>query len=212
MSTTVFCIATTEHQAQDIAKALRENGFASDDISVLFSDRKGSRDFAHEQHTKAPEGAIAGVGTGGAIGGALGWVIGIGALAIPGVGPFIAAGPIMALLAGAAVGATVGGITGALVGMGIPEIEAKQYAGKIKAGNILLSVHTTNSAEITNVKQIFRDAKAQDISSTTEASVKGTQAKTQPEKTKDKRYMTTASGIPIAPTSQTRARGPERRL
>lgn len=137
----------------------------------LFPDRSGTRDFAHEQHTKAPEGAVAGAGTGGALGGALGWVIGIGALAIPGVGPFIAAGPIMALLAGAAVGATVGGITGALIGMGIPEIEAKRYEGKIKAGNILISVHADDSAEVETAKRIFREANAQDISSTGEAAV-----------------------------------------
>lgn len=186
MNKAVFCIATNEAQAQGITKTLRESGFASDDISVLFPDRSGTRDFAHEQHTKAPEGAVAGAGTGGAIGGALGWVIGIGALAIPGVGPFIAAGPIMALLAGAAVGATVGGITGALIGMGIPEIEAKRYEGKIKAGNILISVHTDKATEIDRAKKIFTDANAQDISSTGEASVKGTQAKTNQGQTSSK--------------------------
>ena len=171
MNKSVFCIAATESEAQGITNALRDNGFAGDDISVLFPDRSGTRDFAHEQNTKAPEGAVTGAGTGGAIGGALGWVIGIGALAIPGVGPFIAAGPIMALLAGAAVGATVGGITGALIGMGIPEIEAKRYEGKIKAGNILISVHADNSTEVDTAKRIFREANAQDISSTGEASV-----------------------------------------
>lgn len=171
MNTSVFCIAATESEAQRITNTLRENGFASDDISVLFPDRSGTRDFAHEQNTKAPEGAVAGAGTGGALGGALGWVIGIGALAIPGVGPFIAAGPIMALLAGAAVGATVGGITGALIGMGIPEIEAKRYEGKIKAGNILISVHADNGTEVETAKRIFREADAQDISSTGEAGV-----------------------------------------
>jgi hypothetical protein len=138
MNKAVFCIASSESQAQGITNTLRDCGFVNEDISILFPDRSGTRDFAHEQHTKAPEGAMAGVGTGGALGGAVGWVIGLGALAIPGVGPFIAAGPIMALLAGAAVGATVGGITGALIGMGIPEIEAKRYEGKIRAGNILI--------------------------------------------------------------------------
>jgi len=171
MNKAVFCIAASESDAQGITNTLRTNGFASDDISVLFPDRSGTRDFAHEQHTKAPEGAATGAGTGGAIGGALGWVIGIGALAIPGVGPFIAAGPIMALLAGAAVGATVGGITGALIGMGIPEIEAKRYEGKIKAGNILISVHTDNATEVDTAKRIFREANAHDISSTIEAAV-----------------------------------------
>ena len=108
---------------------------------MLFPDKSGTRDFAHEQHTKAPEGAAAGAGTGGVLGGVFGWLVGIGSLAIPGVGPLIAAGPIMAALAGAGVGAAVGGLSGALIGLGIPEYEAKQYEGKIKQGNILISVH-----------------------------------------------------------------------
>lgn len=174
MNKSVLCIAATESQAQDITNTLHENGIASDDISVLFPDRSGSRDFAHEQNTKAPEGGMTGAGTGGVLGGALGWVVGIGALAIPGVGPFIAAGPIVALLAGAAVGATVGGITGALIGMGIPEIEAKQYEGKIKAGNILISVHTDNATEVKTAKRIFREANAEDIAVTGEAAVTDT--------------------------------------
>lgn len=193
MNKSVFCIATTESQAQGITHALRENGFVNDDISVLFPDRSGTRDFAHEQHTKAPEGAVTGAGTGGAIGGALGWVIGIGALAIPGVGPFIAAGPIMALLAGAAVGATVGGITGALIGMGIPEIEAKRYEGKIKAGNILISVHADDATKIENAKRIFRVANAQDISSTDEAAVTGNKDTSRQSEDARKRNSTTIS-------------------
>src|SRR4030095_13155260 len=115
------------------------------DISVLFPDKSGTRDFAHEQNTKAPEGAAAGAGTGGILGGALGWLVGIGTLAIPGLGPFIAAGPIMAALSGAAAGAALGGITGALLRMGIPEYEAQRYEGKLKEGNILISVHTKDS-------------------------------------------------------------------
>ena len=134
-------------QAVRIANALKEAGFGDDDISVLFPDKTGTRDFAHEQNTKAPEGAATGAGAGGIVGGGLGWLVGIGSLAIPGVGPFIAAGPIMAALGGAAIGATVGGLTGALVGMGIPEIEAKQYESKIRGGNILISVHTESSDE-----------------------------------------------------------------
>src|SRR5206468_4762230 len=102
----------------------------------------GTKDFAHEKHTKAPEGATTGAGTGAVVGGALGWLAGIGALAIPGLGPFIAAGPIMAALAGAGVGGTVGGVTGALIGLGIPEYEAKRYEGRITKGGILLSVHS----------------------------------------------------------------------
>jgi hypothetical protein len=169
--TAVFGIATSESQAERIANDLKGAGFVGDDISVLFPDKAGSRDFAHEQHTKAPEGAAAGAGAGGLVGGGLGWLVGIGSLAIPGVGPFIAAGPIMAALAGAAVGATAGGLTGALVGLGIPEYEAKQYEGKIKKGNMLISVHTEDRAEVSRAKEIFKEDGAEDISSTGEASV-----------------------------------------
>jgi hypothetical protein len=171
MAKSVFGIATSESQAEKIANDLKAAGFPGDDISVLFPDKAGSRDFAHEQHTKAPEGAAAGAGTGGVLGGGLGWLIGIGSLAIPGVGPFIAAGPIMAALGGAAVGAAVGGLTGALVGLGIPEYEAKQYEGKIRSGNMLISVHTDDGTETTRAKDIFKRDGAEDISSTTEASV-----------------------------------------
>lgn len=206
MNKSVFCIAATESEAQGITNTLRGNGFASDDISILFPDRSGTRDFAHEQHTKAPEGAVTGAGTGGALGGALGWAIGIGALAIPGVGPFIAAGPIMALLAGAAVGATVGGITGALIGMGIPEIEAKRYEGKIKAGNILISVHADNATEVETAKRIFRKANAQDISSTGEAGVTDKTGTTSQSEVTDKRNSTTVFG-----TGSTHATGTDRK-
>lgn len=136
MKKAVFGIVKTENQAINIANQLQAAGFSPNDISVLFPDRTGTRDFAHEQHTKAPEGAAAGAGTGAVLGGALGWMVGIGSLAIPGLGPFIAAGPIMAALAGAGAGAAAGGLAGALIGMGIPELEAKQYEGKIKNGNI----------------------------------------------------------------------------
>jgi len=166
----VFCIAKTRAQAEQIVSQLEAANFSNNDISVLFPDKQTTRDFAHEKNTKAPEGAITGASTGGVIGGALGWIAGIGALAIPGAGPFIAAGPIMAALSGAAVGAAVGGIAGALIGLGIPEIEAKRYEGKVKAGNILLSVHTENSAEISRAKEIFTNAGAEDICTTGEAS------------------------------------------
>jgi len=166
----VFCIATSRGQADGIVDQLKAANFSNNDISVLFPDKDTTRDFAHEKNTKAPEGVATGVSTGGVIGGALGWVAGIGALAIPGVGPFIAAGPIIAALSGAAVGATVGGIAGGLIGLGIPEIEAKRYEGKIKEGNLLLSVHTENSDEITRAKDIFTKAGAQDICTTGEAS------------------------------------------
>jgi len=173
----VFCIATTRSQADQIVDQLKNANFSNNDISVLFPDKDTTRDFAHEKHTKAPEGTATGAGTGGIIGGALGWIAGIGALAIPGVGPFIAAGPIMAALSGAAVGAAVGGVAGGLIGLGIPEIEAKRYEGKIREGNLLLSVHTENSEEITRAKDIFTKAGAQDICTTGEASTpKGTKA------------------------------------
>src|ERR1035441_3589468 len=141
----VFCIATSRGQADRIVDSLKNGNFSNNDISVLFPDKGTTRDFAHEKNTKSPEGAVAGAGTGGVIGGAVGWIAGIGALAIPGVGPFIAAGPIMAALSGVAVGAAMGGIAGGLIGLGIPEIEAKRYEGKVKAGNLLISVHTEDS-------------------------------------------------------------------
>jgi hypothetical protein len=167
----VFGIASDREQAERIANALQAGGFNASDISVLFPDKAGTRDFAHEKNTKAPEAATTGASTGGLLGGGLGWLVGIGTLAIPGLGAFVAAGPIMAALSGAAVGATVGGLAGALVGMGIPEIEAKQYEGKIRDGNILISVHTDNDEERERAKDIFKLEAAHDISSTGEASV-----------------------------------------
>ena len=166
----VFCIARDQSQAIQITDALRAQGFTGDDISVLLPDKSGTRDFAHEQHTKAPEGAATGGVTGGVLGGALGWLVGIGALAIPGVGPFIAAGPIMAALGGAAIGAGVGGLTGALVGMGIPEMEAKLYEGKIKAGNVLIAVHTDDRDEMAKAERVFTAAGATDIKRGSESS------------------------------------------
>jgi hypothetical protein len=163
----VFCIVNSEAQARQIVDDLKAAGFASNDISALFPDKQGSRDFAHEQETKAPEGAATGATAGGLLGGSLGWLAGIGALAIPGVGPFIAAGPIMAALGGAATG----GLTGALVGYGIPELEAKQYEGKVKGGNILMSVHTEDREQVSRVKEIFKRHNAEDIAYTGESSV-----------------------------------------
>jgi hypothetical protein len=149
---------------------LKSAGFSNRDISVLLPESSGSRDFAHEKGTKAPEGATTGAGTGVVLGGAMGWLLGIGALAIPGLGPFIAAGPIMAALAGAGVGGAVGGITGALIGMGIPEYEAKRYEGRVKDGGILLSVHCDSSEWIKRAKQVLERTGAQDVSSSGEAS------------------------------------------
>ena len=171
MAKAVFGLVDSETQAERIVDNLKVAGFSNNDISVLFPDKAGTRDFAHEKATKAPEGAAAGAGTGTVVGGVLGWLVGVGSLAIPGVGPLIAAGPIMAALAGAGVGAAVGGLSGALIGMGIPEYEAKQYEGKIKQGNILISVHSENSDEVKRAKEIFERAGAHDISSTGEESV-----------------------------------------
>jgi len=165
----IFCIATSRVQAEQIVDRLKSANFSNNDISALFPDKETNRDFAHEKNTKAPEGAVTGASTGGVLGGALGWLVGIGALAIPGVGPFIAAGPIMAALGGAAIGAAAGGIAGGLIGLGIPELEAKRYEEKIKSGNILISVHTENSDEIKRAKEIFTQANAQDICSTGES-------------------------------------------
>jgi hypothetical protein len=171
MAKAVFGLVDSESQAERIVDSLKSAGFSNNDISVLFPDKTGTRDFAHEQNTKAPEGAATGAGLGGITGGVLGWLVGIGSLAIPGVGPFIAAGPIMAALAGAGVGAAVGGLSGALIGMGIPELEAKQYEGKIRGGNILISVHSEDSEERSRAKEIFERLGAHDISYTGEESV-----------------------------------------
>jgi len=171
MKKVVMGIVETRLQAESIISALETIGIRTEEVSVLFPDKNGRSDFAHEHNTKAPEGAVAGVGTGGVLGGTLGLLAGIGALAIPGFGPLIAAGPLLAALSGAAAGAAVGGLAGALVGMGIPEIEAKQYEGKLLGGNILLAVHIEKSAARKQVEDIMRRAGAHDITSTTEASV-----------------------------------------
>jgi hypothetical protein len=171
MTKAVFCIAKSTEQAELIVSNLKNAGFSNNDISVLFPDKNSTRDFAHEKHTKAPEGAAIGGAVGIGTGAVLGWLAGIGSLAIPGIGPFIAAGPIMGALSGAAVGAAAGGLSGALIGLGIPEYEAKRYEGKIIGGSALISVHTTNGETVDQVKEIFEQANAEDISSTEEASV-----------------------------------------
>jgi hypothetical protein len=168
-NTAVFGIYSSYTTAEMAVDSLKTAGFSNRDISVLFPRSAGSRDFAHEKGTKAPEGATAGAGTGVVLGGTMGWLLGVGALAIPGLGPFIAAGPIMAALAGAGVGGAVGGITGALIGIGIPEYEAKRYEGRVKDGGILLSVHSEGSESTKQAKQILEYTGAQDISSTGEA-------------------------------------------
>jgi hypothetical protein len=167
-NTAVFGIYGSQAEAERAVSSLQSAGFRSTDISVLFPENEGTKDFAHEKGTKAPEGATTGAGTGAVLGGALGWLTGIGALAIPGLGPFIAAGPIMAALAGAGVGGAVGGLTGALIGMGIPEYEAKRYEGRVKNGGILLSVHSDNSDWTGRAKKILEATNAQDIASASE--------------------------------------------
>jgi len=169
-NTAVFGIYRDQMGVESAVDALRQQGFRNTDISVLFPENEGTKDFAHEKHTKAPEGATTGAASGAVLGGGLGWLAGIGALAIPGLGPFIAAGPIVAALAGAGAGGVVGGLTGALVGMGIPEYEAKRYEGRIKEGGILLSVHADDSEWTKKAKEILERTGAQDISSTGEAS------------------------------------------
>jgi hypothetical protein len=171
MARAVFCFAKSELQAIDIVDGLKAAGFSSGDVSVLFPDKGATRDFAHEQKTKAPEGAAAGAGTGGVLGGALGWLAGVGSLAVPGLGPFIAAGPIMGALSGAAAGAAVGGLAGALIGLGIPEHEAKLYEGKVAGGNILISVHTEDRAERQRAREVFEEAGAEHVATKEEASV-----------------------------------------
>ncbi len=168
-NTAAFGIYKNRASAESAVDALRQAHFRNTDISVLFPDNAGTKDFAHEKNTKAPEGAATGAGSGAVIGGTLGWLAGIGALAIPGIGPFIAAGPIVATLAGAGLGGTVGGITGALIGMGIPEYEAKRYEGRVKDGGILLSVHCDDSKWTKKAKEILERTGAEDVSSTGEA-------------------------------------------
>src|SRR5579871_342172 len=168
-NTAVFGIYPTIEQAERAVDSLINAGFPSSDISVLLPDTRSTREFAHEKATKAPEGTATGVTAGGVIGGTIGVLAGVGALAIPGLGPFIAAGPIMAGLAGLGVGAAVGGISGALIGMGIPEYEAKRYEGRVKEGGILLSVHSDNSEWTKRAKEILERTGAEDISSTGEA-------------------------------------------
>src|ERR1700692_3617441 len=168
--TAVFGIYSTREGVETAADLLARSGFPVTDISVLLPEMLGSKDMGTEKATKAPEGAATGAGSGAVLGGALGLLAGIGALAIPGVGPFIAAGPIMAALAGVGVGGAVGGFTGALIGLGIPEYEAKRYEGRIQKGGILLSVHCDTSDEIKRAKEVMKNTGGEDISSTSESS------------------------------------------
>jgi hypothetical protein len=169
-NTAVFGIYRDRQHAEHGVDALMEAGFRTEDISVLLPENVGTKDFAHEKHTKAPEGTATGAGAGAAVGGTLGLLAGIGALAIPGLGPFIAAGPIMGALAGIGTGGVVGGLIGALVGMGIPEYEAKRYEGLVKKGGILLSVHCDNSDWVKRAKSVLEDTGADEVASSGEAS------------------------------------------
>src|SRR5712672_1522027 len=169
MKHAVYGIVQNRAQAESLVSGLRSAGFTGNQISVLFPDKTGTKDFAHEKNTKAPEGAATGGVAGMGIGAALGWLAGIGSLAIPGVGPFIAAGPIMAALGGAAVGGATGGLVGALVGLGIPEYEAKLYDGKVRGGNALVSVHADDGDQQKRANEILEKSGAEDVSSSTEA-------------------------------------------
>ncbi len=170
-NTAAFGIFPSRNAAELAVDRLREAGFSHDDVSVLMADTQSSKEFASEKNTKAPEGAAAGVLGGGTIGGTLGLLAGIGALAIPGVGPLIAAGPIMGALAGLGIGGAVGGLVGALVGMGIPEYEAKRYEGRVHDGGILISVHCDSSDEVSRAKDVLKAAGGEDIASSGEKSV-----------------------------------------
>ena len=173
-NTAVFGIFASEVEAERAVDLLIAANFPSSSISVLLPDNRSTKEFAHEKHTKAPEGTTTGATVGGVVGGTLGVLVGVGALTIPGLGPFIAAGPLMAGLAGLGAGGAVGGLVGALVGMGIPEYEAKRYEGRVKNGGTLLSVHCDTSDQVTRAKHLLAGAEATDISSTSEsASAKG---------------------------------------
>jgi hypothetical protein len=184
MKKAVIGIVESRSDAERALFNLKAAGIPTDDISVLLPDKSGTKDFAHEHGTKAPEGAVAGAGAGSVVGGTLGVLAGIGALAIPGFGPLIAAGPLMAGLSGIAAGAAVGGLAGALVGFGIPEIEAKHYEGKVKGGNILIAVHVETSEAQKLARQELKRANADDISTTSEASVPRKESRSQPTNTR----------------------------
>ena len=161
--TSVYGVYSDRKHVEKTIEKLQQAGYNSSDISVVFPERGLSREFALEMNTKAPEGALAGGGTGLVVGGVLGWLAGIGTLAIPGIGPLIAAGPIVAAVAGAGVGSAIGGIAGALIGLGVPEIEAKRYEEEIKRGRILVSVHCENARMAQNARKILDDSGAKDV-------------------------------------------------
>jgi hypothetical protein len=165
----VFGIYISQLDAENAVHGLKLAGFRSTDISILFPDNAGTKDLALERNTKAPEGTAAGAGAGAVVGGILGWLAGVGLLAIPGLGLFVAAGPIMAMLSGIGVGGVLGGVAGALAGLGTPEYEAKRYEGRIRKGGILLSVHCDDREWVTSAREILVQTGAEDVSATTEA-------------------------------------------
>jgi hypothetical protein len=169
-NTAVFGIYRDREGVERAVDILRGARFRNTDISVLFPENEGTKDFALEKGTKAPEGTAAGAGTGAVLGGALGWLVGIGALAIPGLGPFLAAGPIVGALAGVGAGGVVGGLVGALIGLGMPEYEAKRFEGQIRSGGILMSVHCDNPDWVKRARDILKETGAEDIASAGEAS------------------------------------------
>ena len=171
MKKSVFCIFKTQDQAERAVERLKDAGFSSESVSMLFADTSGARSFAHEHGTKAPEGATTGGVAGFVAGGILGWLAGIGSLAIPGLGPFIAAGPIMGALSGAAVGTAIGGIAGALIGMGMPEFEARRYESKVKEGNILCSVHVESEEQADRATNILKECGGEDVATSGETKV-----------------------------------------
>jgi hypothetical protein len=168
-NTAVYGLYKDRAGIEDAVQGLKRGGFRNTDISVLFPENQGSKDFAVDKGTKAPEGAVTGGGSGAIVGGALGWLAGAGLLVIPGLGPFLAAGPLMAALAGVGVGGALGGIAGALVGIGMPEYEAKRYEGRIKSGGILLSVHCDSSEWVKRAEELLKDTGADDVASSGEA-------------------------------------------
>lgn len=164
MSQAVMCLVSTTSEAECLVSCLREAGFNTNDISMLLPDISGSSDLSYEKHSKAPEGTATGAGAGALLGGAFGWLTGTGMVTIPALGAFVAAGPIVAALSAAAVGTAIGGVAGGLIGLGIPEFEAKQFEGKVKSGNILLSVHCADNEMSRRAEQIFKSAHGREVS------------------------------------------------
>jgi len=171
MKKAVMCLVESREEAERIVSQLRSIGFSPHDVSVLFPERQSTKEFAIEHNTKAPEAAVVGASTGTVIGGTIGLLAGIGALAIPGVGLFLAAGPLMAALGGVALGAGVGGIAGALVGMGIPEVQAKKYEAKVRAGHLLIAVHSEDPGNRARAEEIFQRSRADEISTLNEGAL-----------------------------------------